>query len=90
MIYSAFSAISVVNPSVASVPSANSKDDEHDERREEPHLFLTNNHKKNGPPMSAVMTPTGNSMGAMTVRATTSHPIKKAAPNNAEAGSTRR
>ena len=31
--------------------------------------FCTSSHRKNGPPMIAVITPTGNSMGAITVRA---------------------
>ena len=33
------------------------------------YVFRTSNHRKNGPPMSAVITPTGSSTGAMTVRA---------------------
>src|SRR4029453_791589 len=47
-------------------------------------------HKNTGPPMIAVMMPTGNSDGAMIVRAMRSHPIRNAAPNSAEAGSTSR
>src|SRR4029079_3688357 len=47
-------------------------------------------HKKTGPPMMAVMMPTGSSSGAMIVRATRSQPIRKAAPNSAAAGSTSR
>jgi hypothetical protein len=31
--------------------------------------FLTSNHRKNGPPINAVMTPTGSSSGDITVRA---------------------
>ena len=52
------------------------------------HDLLTNNHRKNGPPMSAVTTPTGISSGDISVRAARSHNTRKAAPNRAEAGST--
>jgi hypothetical protein len=30
--------------------------------------FLTNNHRKNGPPIRSRITPTGSSIGAITVR----------------------
>ena len=52
--------------------------------------FLISSHRKNGPPMSAVMTPTGSSTGARIVRATTSQPTRNAAPKSADAGSTTR
>ena len=54
------------------------------------HGLLTSSHRKNGPPISAVMTPTGSSTGAMTVRDSTSQPTRNAAPKSADAGSTRR
>ena len=43
-----------------------------------------------GAPMSAVITPTGSSTGAMSVRASTSQPTRNAAPNSADAGRTMR
>ena len=46
--------------------------------------------QKNGPPMTAVTIPTGSSIGANSVRATRSQAIRNAAPNSADAGSTRR
>jgi len=52
------------------------------------HLCLTSSHRKNGPPIIAVMMPTGNSTGAITSRASTSHAIKNAAPSRAAAGRT--
>ena len=33
------------------------------------HARLTNNHRKNGPPIMAVTIPTGSSIGVMIVRA---------------------
>ena len=54
------------------------------------HRLRINSHRKNGPPTSAVITPTGSSSGDMTVRAPTSHTTRKAAPKHAEAGSTTR
>ncbi len=54
------------------------------------HAFLTSNHMKNGPPMTAVTTPTGSSIGAMIVRATRSHKTRNAAPNSEAAGKTMR
>ena len=54
------------------------------------HRFRISNHKKNGPPMMAVMMPTGNSIGANTVRAMTSQTTRNAAPKNVDAGSTNR
>ena len=60
------------------------------DRCERSHDLLTSSHRKNGPPMSAVITPTGSSTGDSAVRAITSHPMRKAAPNSAEAGSTTR
>src|SRR6185437_4282087 len=52
--------------------------------------FLTSSHRKNGPPISVSMTPTGSSTGAITVRDSTSHPMRNAAPKSAAAGSTSR
>ena len=40
--------------------------------------------------MSAVITPTGSSTGAITVLARTSQPTRNAAPNSTDAGSTTR
>ncbi len=54
------------------------------------HCRRTKSQRKNGPPVSAVITPTGSSNGAMMVRATTSHPTRNAAPRHAEAGITTR
>ena len=51
---------------------------------------LTNNQRKNGPPISAVMIPTGSSTGGMIVRDRMSQPTRNAAPNSTEAGSTMR
>src|SRR5690606_29786223 len=45
---------------------------------------------KNGPPSSAVMTPTGSSIGAKAMRATTSTHTRNTAPMSTETGSTRR
>ena len=45
---------------------------------------------KKGPPKAAVMTPTGSSMGARSVRARVSEAIRKEAPSSAEAGRSRR
>jgi len=42
--------------------------------------------RKNGPPSMAVMMPTGNSVGAMMVRASVSQKIKNAPPKSSEAG----
>ena len=53
-------------------------------------LFLTSSQRKNGPPIIAVTMPTGSSSGASAVRAIRSQPIRNAAPNSADAGSTRR
>lgn len=44
------------------------------------------NQRKNGPPSRAVMMPTGNSVGAMMVRATVSQSTRNAPPNNNVAG----
>ena len=52
--------------------------------------WRNSSHRKNGPPMSAVTMPTGNSVGANTIRATRSQPIRNDAPNSADAGSTTR
>jgi hypothetical protein len=52
--------------------------------------LVMSSHRKNGPPITAVMMPTGSSMGAMIVRASASHPTRNAAPKNVEAGSTSR
>ena len=54
------------------------------------HPRRKSSHRKNGPPMMAVTIPTGSSTGASAVRAMRSQPIRKAAPNNADAGSTSR
>src|SRR5206468_3680143 len=66
--------------------------DRHDgnDEYEAPQERRNRSHKKTGPPMMAVMMPTGNSSGAMIVRATRSQPIRNAAPNSADAGKTRR
>ena len=45
---------------------------------------------KKGPPKAAVITPTGNSIGARIVLARVSDAIRKEAPSNAEAGMRRR
>jgi hypothetical protein len=45
---------------------------------------------KKGPPKAAVITPTGNSVGARRVLAKVSDAIRKEAPINAEAGMRRR
>ena len=50
---------------------------------------LLNSQKKNGPPMIAVTTPTGISVGAITVRATVSQITRKLPPNNTVAGRSR-
>ena len=54
------------------------------------HVRRTSSHRKNGPPIIAVMIPTGSSSGASAVRDTRSQPMRKAAPNSADAGSTSR
>ena len=54
------------------------------------HRFAINSHKKNGPPIRAVTTPTGSSIGARTVRASVSQSTRNAAPNSADAISTAR
>src|SRR5262249_17966686 len=54
------------------------------------HRPLTSSHKKKGPPMIAVMIPTGISTGATTVRAMRSHTMRNVAPKSADAGSTSR
>ncbi len=46
--------------------------------------------RKNGPPSSAVITPTGISAGAMTVRAKVSHNVRKDPPARMEAGARKR
>ena len=51
---------------------------------------VKSSHRKKGPPMNAVTMPTGSSIGASADRATRSQPIRKAPPNSADAGSTRR
>ena len=53
-----------------------------------PHPFLTSNHRKNGPPIIAVTMPTGNSTGAMIVRAIRSQSTRNEAPKSVAAGST--
>ena len=63
------------------------KDDESD-RDERGQLLRTSSHRKNGPPIIAVTTPTGISTGARIVRATRSHATRNAAPKSADAGST--
>ena len=66
--------------------------DGHEQERQtprHPHL-LTSNHRKNGPPISAVMMPTGSSPDDQTVRAIASHAMRNAAPKSADAGRTRR
>ncbi len=59
-------------------------------QRENDYRFLMSSHRKNGPPMMAVTTPTGISSGASAVREIVSHATRNAAPPNADAGSTRR
>src|SRR5262245_36501549 len=56
------------------------------------HSFLprTSSQRKNGPPRSAVSTPTGSSAGAMTVRAATSQIARKAPPPSRQAGARKR
>src|SRR5439155_15013803 len=54
------------------------------------HVRLTRSQRKNGAPMSAVITPTGISIGENTVRAARSHPMSSAAPSSAAPGSTSR
>ena len=54
------------------------------------HALRISNHRKNGPPMSAVTMPTGSSMGAITVRETRSQATRNAAPKPSEAGTTSR
>ena len=55
-----------------------------------PHRRFSSSHRKNGPPISVVMTPTGISTGAITVRARPSQATRNAAPKSAAAGSTTR
>src|SRR5262249_15741534 len=62
----------------------------HERGDDENQPFRTSNHRKNGPPNMAVMTPTGISIGANSVRAARSHTTRNAAPNSADAGRTRR
>src|SRR5207247_10653857 len=64
--------------------------DDGEQRERGDQRFRMSSHKKNGPPMSAVMIPTGRTTGAISVRDMTSHPIRNAAPNSADAGSTMR
>jgi hypothetical protein len=45
---------------------------------------------KKGPPKAAVITPTGNSVGASRVLAKVSEAMRKEAPTNAEEGMRRR
>ena len=45
--------------------------------------------RKNGPPIIAVRMPTGSTIGAISVRAATSHMTRNAAPNSADAASAR-
>jgi hypothetical protein len=52
--------------------------------------FDFSNHKKNGPPHSAVSTPTGISVGAITIRDSVSQTPKNAAPSKNEQGSSTR
>src|SRR6185369_14332600 len=47
--------------------------------------FRTSNHRKNGPPMSAVTMPTGSSPDDQMVRASASQAMRNAAPNSADA-----
>ena len=49
-----------------------------------------NSQTKKGPPSIAVMTPTGISTGAMRVRLTESHKMRKLAPKNMEHGINKR
>ena len=56
----------------------------------EHHALRISNHRKNGPPMSAVTMPTGSSMGASTVREIRSQATRNAAPKPSEAGTTSR
>jgi len=60
------------------------------EQRRQRYARLNSSHKNTGPPMTAVTMPTGSSTGASTVRATRSQPMRNAAPNSADAGSTSR
>src|SRR6266852_1091094 len=53
-------------------------------------LFDRSSHIKNGPPHKAVITPTGISVGASTVRESVSHSARNAAPNRQEHGSSTR
>ena len=56
------------------------------QQRENDYRFLMSSHRKNGPPMMAVTTPTGISSGASAVREIVSHATTNAAPPNADAG----
>jgi hypothetical protein len=53
-------------------------------------LRASSSQRKNGPPSSAVMMPTGNSVGAITVRAAVSQITRNAPPNSSVAGYKRR
>src|SRR5439155_24350514 len=52
------------------------------------HRPRNSSHRKNGPPIIAVMMPTGISTGATMVRAIRSQTIRNDAPKSADAGST--
>jgi len=52
--------------------------------------FDRSSQMKNGPPANAVTTPTGISVGAMTVRDSVSHTAKNAAPSRNEHGNSSR
>ena len=64
------------------------REDDEGERNERDQLLRTSSHRKNGPPIMAVTTPTGISTGESIVRATRSHATRNAAPKSADAGST--
>src|SRR5919201_2251230 len=63
---------------------------ERDYDRPKDYTRRKSSHRKTGPPITAVMMPTGNSTGANAVRATRSQMIRNAAPNSAAPGSARR
>ena len=66
--------------------------DDGEQRERGDQRFRMSSHKKNGPPMSAVMIPTGRMTGAISVRANAPNPVVipyATSPRSSNCGTTR-